>query len=58
MPAELLRLTVPVRRAHPSRTVIIGALRLATTATQPGSPIVFLMGGPGIPGTVMAPIPP
>src|SRR5262249_41617817 len=25
---------------------------------RPGNPIVFLMGGPGIPGSVMAPIPP
>jgi pimeloyl-ACP methyl ester carboxylesterase len=29
-----------------------------STAAHPGNPIVFLMGGPGIPGTVMAPIPP
>ncbi len=58
MPAELVRLTVPERRAQPGRTVTIAALRLSTTAAQPGRPVVFLMGGPGIPGTVMAPIPP
>ena len=57
MPAEVLRITVPERRAHPGRTVIVGALRLRSSATNPGHPIVFLMGGPGIPGTVMAPIP-
>lgn len=58
MPAELVRLTVPERRAQPGRTVTVVALRLSTTAARPGRPVVFLMGGPGIPGTVMAPIPP
>jgi pimeloyl-ACP methyl ester carboxylesterase len=58
MPAELLRITVPERRAHPGPTVTVAALLLPTTAEHPGNPIVFLMGGPGIPGTEMAPIPP
>ena len=58
MPAELVRLTVPERRTQPGRTVTVAALRLSTTAAHPGHPVVFLMGGPGIPGTVMAPIPP
>ena len=55
---ELLRLTVPERHLRPARTLTVGALRFPTTAAKPGRPIVFLMGGPGIPGSVMAPIPP
>lgn len=58
MPAELVRLTVPERRSRPERTVTVAALRLSTTAPHPGRPVMFLMGGPGIPGTVMASIPP
>jgi hypothetical protein len=58
MPAERVRITVPERRAHPGRTITVAALRIPTVAEHPGHPVVFLMGGPGIPGTVMAPIPP
>ncbi len=58
MPASLIRMTVPERRGRPGRDITVAALRFATTAATPGNPIVFLMGGPGIPGTVMAPIPP
>ena len=58
MKGEVLRLTVPERHQRPARTLTLGALRLPTTAAKPGRPIVFLMGGPGIPGSVMAPIPP
>src|SRR5678815_363713 len=58
MKGELLRLTVPERHLRPARTLTVGALRFPTTAAKPGRPIVFLMGGPGIPGSVMAPIPP
>jgi pimeloyl-ACP methyl ester carboxylesterase len=58
MPAEQVRISVPERRAHPGRSISIAALRLRSTAARPGRPIVFLMGGPGIPGSVMAPIPP
>lgn len=58
MPAEVIRITVPERRSRPGRTITVAALRIGTTADQPGRPIVFLMGGPGIPGTAMAPIPP
>lgn len=58
MPADIVRISVPERRARPERKITVTALRLATTAEHPGHPIVFLMGGPGIPGTVMAPIPP
>jgi pimeloyl-ACP methyl ester carboxylesterase len=56
--ADLLRISVPERRPQSGRTITIAAQRLATTAAHPGNPIVFLMGGPGIPGTVMTPIPP
>jgi pimeloyl-ACP methyl ester carboxylesterase len=58
MPAELIRVTVPENRAKVTHTISVAALRIPSTAGQPGRPIVFLMGGPGIPGTVMAPIPP
>jgi pimeloyl-ACP methyl ester carboxylesterase len=58
MPAELLRLAVPERRTQSGPTLTLAALRLGTTAENPGAPIVFLMGGPGIPGSVMARVPP
>ena len=58
MPAEKVRISVPERRAHPNRSITIAAIRIRSTAARPGRPIVFLMGGPGIPGSVMAPIPP
>ena len=58
MPAEIVRITVPERRANPGRTITAAALRIPSTAERPGRPIVFLMGGPGVPGSVMAPIPP
>jgi pimeloyl-ACP methyl ester carboxylesterase len=58
MKGEVLRLTVPERHQRPARTLTLGALRFPSTAAKPGKPIVFLMGGPGIPGSVMAPIPP
>ena len=58
MKGEVLRLTVPERHLHPARTLTFGALRFPSSSTKPGNPIVFLMGGPGIPGSVMTPIPP
>ena len=58
MKGEVLRLTVPERHLRPARTLTVGALRFPATAAKPGRPIVFLMGGPGILGSVMAPIPP
>jgi pimeloyl-ACP methyl ester carboxylesterase len=57
MSGELIRIPVPERRPA-SRTITLTALRLPATAERPGNPIVFLMGGPGIPGTAMPPIPP
>ncbi len=58
MPAQVLRVTVPEKRANPVRTISVAAVRIPTTAERPGRPIVFLMGGPGIPATVMAAVPP
>jgi len=58
MSAEIIRLRVPERRADPETTITVAALRIQSSASHPGAPIVFLMGGPGIPGSVMAPIPP
>jgi len=58
MPGEFVSISLPERRGRPSRSVTFAALRLASTAERPGTPIVFLMGGPGIPGTAMARVPP
>ncbi len=58
MKGEILRLTVPERHARPLHTLTVAALRFPSSAAKPGRPIVFLMGGPGIPGSVMTPIPP
>jgi pimeloyl-ACP methyl ester carboxylesterase len=56
---ELGKLTVPESRAKAGGpSVTVAFLRLKSTSATPGSPIVFLMGGPGIPASVMAPIPP
>ena len=56
--AELGRWTAPARRAQPeSGTIELAAVRLKSTATQPAEPIIFLMGGPGIPASVMAQVP-
>jgi pimeloyl-ACP methyl ester carboxylesterase len=56
--AESARLSVPESRAAPGRTIAVGLIRLKSTAATPGDPTVFLMGGPGIPASVMLPIPP
>lgn len=56
---ELGKITVPeARSATAGRSVNVAFLRLKSTSARPGGPIVFLMGGPGIPATVIAPIPP
>lgn len=57
MPAEVIRITVPERRLRPGRTITVAALRIPTTAERPGRPVVFLMGGPGIPRSAMALVP-
>lgn len=57
-PAELGRLAVPEnRRQSSNRLITIAFVRLKSTAQQPAAPIVFLAGGPGIPGAVMARVP-
>jgi pimeloyl-ACP methyl ester carboxylesterase len=57
--AELGHLTVAeTRRGGSANTVDLAFLRLPTRAAKPGPPTVFLMGGPGIPGSVMARVPP
>lgn len=58
MPAEVIRITVPENRNNRATAITVAALRIPTTAAQPGRPIVFLMGGPGIPGSAMTPVPP
>ncbi|HWL40514.1 MAG TPA: alpha/beta fold hydrolase [Gemmatimonadaceae bacterium] len=46
--AERGWLVVPERRGSPSgRTIRLPVLRFRTTAARPGTPIVFLAGGPG-----------
>jgi pimeloyl-ACP methyl ester carboxylesterase len=56
---ELGRLRAPESRARPNGPAIsVAFLRLKSSSPSPHAPIVFLMGGPGIPATVMAPIPP
>ncbi len=56
---QLGKLAVPESRAKPNGpSITVAFLRLESTSATPGAPIVFLMGGPGIPATVMAPIPP
>ncbi|MGH7586817.1 MAG: alpha/beta fold hydrolase [Gemmatimonadales bacterium] len=57
LPAVLLRITVPERRVDPGRSITLSALRIPSLAERPGRPILFLMGGPGVPGSAMAPIP-
>jgi len=53
--AELGRLRVPENRAlADGPTITIAFVRLKASAAKPGPPIVFLAGGPGVPGTFLA----
>ena len=56
--AERVHLSVPAGAAADGRTfeLTFDRLRASGPATRP--PLVFLMGGPGVPATLMAPIPP
>jgi pimeloyl-ACP methyl ester carboxylesterase len=45
------------REAIAGRLIEIGFVRLKSTAAKPRSPVVFLGGGPGIPGTVLGRVP-
>lgn len=57
-PAELGRLSVRENRKGNSRRLIqLAFVRLRSTATQPSAPIVFLAGGPGIPGIGLGQVP-
>jgi hypothetical protein len=47
-PAEIQKLTVLEDRTKPTgRKIELAYVRLKTTSKQPGSPIVYLDGGPG-----------
>ena len=57
-PVEIGRLSVPESRDRDSTHLIrLAFYRIRSTAKKPGTPIVFLAGGPGVPGSVMAQIP-
>jgi pimeloyl-ACP methyl ester carboxylesterase len=46
--AQVGRLTVPERRSRPSgATIELAIVRLRSTAASPGSPLIYLDGGPG-----------
>jgi pimeloyl-ACP methyl ester carboxylesterase len=56
--AELGRLWVRENRAaRPDRLIKLAFVRLKSTAQQPAPPIVWLAGGPGVPGVAMAKVP-
>ena len=51
---ELGRLPVPENRARADGpTITVAFVRLKATTAKPGPPVVFLAGGPGIPGTFL-----
>jgi pimeloyl-ACP methyl ester carboxylesterase len=57
-PAELGKLWVAENRSkNGSRLIQIAFVRLKTTAAAPQPPIVFLAGGPGVPGAGMGRVP-
>jgi pimeloyl-ACP methyl ester carboxylesterase len=58
IPAELGKLSVREDRSGKSaRSIQLAFVRLKSTAAQPGSPIVWLAGGPGVPGILFGRIP-
>ena len=58
IPADFGRLWVRENRDTESKRLIqLAFVRLKSTATQPGPPIVWLAGGPGVPGIGMARVP-
>jgi hypothetical protein len=58
VPAELGKLWVRENRNGSSKRLIqIALVRLRSTAERPGSPIVFLAGGPGVPGILRRDVP-
>jgi pimeloyl-ACP methyl ester carboxylesterase len=56
--AELGRLAVRETRGSRAKAIDLAFIRLPSRAPKPGPPIVFLMGGPGIPASVMGRVPP
>ncbi|HSC77557.1 MAG TPA: alpha/beta hydrolase [Candidatus Acidoferrales bacterium] len=56
-PAEMGHLWVCENRAHCSRLIQLAFVRLRSTAEKPAAPIVFLAGGPGVPGISMGRVP-
>ena len=56
-PAEHVRLALPADNRS-GRTIDLAFVRLRPTGAATRPPVVFLMGGPGVPASVMAPIPP
>lgn len=58
-PAEMGRLVVPELHARPAgKRITVVFLRFRSPSPSPGPPIVFLPGGPGYPGTLLARTPP
>lgn len=56
--AELGRLSVRENRSgNASRLIQLAFVRLRSTAAQPAAPIIFLAGGPGIPGIGLGQVP-
>ncbi|MGE5180023.1 MAG: alpha/beta fold hydrolase [Bacteroidota bacterium] len=54
-PVEMGRLVVPELHARPTgKKIAVVFLRFKTPSPTPGPPIVFLPGGPGYPGTLLA----
>jgi pimeloyl-ACP methyl ester carboxylesterase len=57
-PAELGRLSVRENRnRNPGRLITLAFVRLRSKTAQPSAPIVFLAGGPGIPGIGLGQVP-
>ncbi|HEX8091078.1 MAG TPA: alpha/beta fold hydrolase [Blastocatellia bacterium] len=58
LPAELGKLWVRENRlGNSGRLIQLAFVRLKSTAASPGSPIIFLAGGPGAPGIGMGRVP-
>jgi pimeloyl-ACP methyl ester carboxylesterase len=57
-PAEMGRITAPASRRNPGRQVSVAFYRLPAKNPGKSIPIVFLMGGPGVPATFIAKVPP
>lgn len=55
--AELGRLWVCENRNRCARLIQLAFVRMRSTAEKPAASVVFLAGGPGVPGTVMGRVP-